>query len=62
LLLEIYGAGAGPTPAALGEMAALVWKLMRDGRLQANLATVALADIEAAWQRPLHGQRLVVVP
>jgi len=60
--LEICGAGAGLTPEAVGEGSSLAWDLIRAGKLRADIEAVPLKDIEAAWQRALHGQRLVIVP
>jgi len=60
--LEIYGASAGLTPEAVSEGTRLVWDLIRAGQLKADIEAVPLQDIESAWQRQLHGQRLVIVP
>ena len=60
--LEICGAGAGLTPEAIGEGTTIVWDLIRAGKLHADVEAVPLQDIESAWQRDLHGQRLVIVP
>jgi NADPH:quinone reductase-like Zn-dependent oxidoreductase len=60
--LEICGAGAGLTPEAIREGTTMVWDLIRAGKLHADVEAVPLKDIEAAWQRDLHGQRLVIVP
>jgi NADPH2:quinone reductase len=32
------------------------------GQLRIDTKAVPLADIEAAWQRDMHGRRLVVIP
>jgi hypothetical protein len=32
------------------------------GRLRIDRERVALRDIESAWQRDVHGRRLVVIP
>jgi NADPH2:quinone reductase len=32
------------------------------GQLRVDTERVPLADIEDAWQRELHGRRLVVIP
>ncbi len=60
--LEIYGGATGLTPAALAEGSKQVWELIRAGKLRAEVEAVPLKDIETAWQREVHGKRLVIVP
>lgn len=61
--LEIYGAAAGLTPAAMAEGAQQVYDLILAGQLTMEIEQVPLREIEAAWQRSdFQGKRLVVIP
>jgi len=61
--LEIMGASAGLTPEAIGEGTAMIWDLLREGKLHLDIIQMPLSDIENAWNRTdLHGKRIVIVP
>lgn len=61
--LEISGGAAGITPEAMGEGTNMVWDLLKQGKLRAELELVPLRDIERAWQRTdISGKRIVIVP
>lgn len=61
--LEIYGAAAGLTPAAMAEGAQQVYDLILAGQLHMEIERVPLREIEQAWQRTdFQGKRLVVIP
>jgi NADPH:quinone reductase-like Zn-dependent oxidoreductase len=61
--LEIIGGGAGLTPEAISEGAALAWDWIKAGKIQAEVEAVPLKDVERAWSRTdLHGKRIVLVP
>ena len=61
--LELSGSGLGSvTPAEMAaEVPALLAQAAR-GAITIDHAVVPLAEIEAAWQRPGDGRRIVVVP
>lgn len=61
--LELYGAGAGLSAAAMAEGTAQVWQMISKKQLQIDIETVPLQDIEQVWQRTeFQGKRIVVIP
>ena len=62
--LEILGAGTGSLPPAdvMGDAFQQLMTYAIGGNLRIATERVPLADIESAWQRTLHGRRLLVIP
>jgi len=62
--LEVYGSGGGSIPhTAILDVFPRLWALAADGTLRIDTEPVALADVEAAWQREdLRGRRVVLIP
>jgi len=62
--LELSGSGGGSVPhQAIFEAFPKVWTLAASGTLRIRTETVALADVESAWQRrDLDGRRIVILP
>ena len=61
--LEISGAGSGLTPETMAEGTAVMWELLKAGKLHLDIIRIPLKDIESAWTRTdLHGKRIVIVP
>lgn len=61
---ELYGSGGGSIPhTAIFDAFPKLWTLAADGTLHVDTETVALADVEHAWQREdVRGRRIVFVP
>ena len=63
--LELYGSGGGGTMprTAIFDTLPKLWALAAGGGLPIETETVALADVENAWQRKdLGGRRIVLIP
>jgi NADPH2:quinone reductase len=60
--LQIIGASAGVVAAEVSGLAKQVHQWIANGEVQAEVERVALSDIGAAWTRPVHGKRLVIMP
>jgi len=62
--IEIYGSGGGSMPhTAILDTFPQLWALAAAGKLRIETETVALADVEQAWQRKdVSGRRLAIIP
>lgn len=63
--IEIYGSGGGGSipHTAILETFPKLWALAAEGALHIDTESVALADVESAWQRQgVSGRRIVIVP
>jgi NADPH2:quinone reductase len=63
--IEIYGSGGGGSipHTAIFETFPKLWELAAAGALRIDTESVALADVESAWQRQgVPGRRIVIVP
>jgi NADPH:quinone reductase-like Zn-dependent oxidoreductase len=61
--ISIYGSGGGGIPhTAIFETFPKLWELAASGKLRIDVEPVPLSEIESAWRREVHGQRMVVIP
>ena len=60
--LVVMGANSGIVAEDVPQLAVQVYDWITKGELHAEVERVALTDIERAWNRPMHGKRLVVMP
>jgi NADPH2:quinone reductase len=60
--LTIMGTAGIPRREVLTDALQQVMTHAAQGRLRIDRERVALRDIESAWQRDVHGRRLVVIP
>ncbi|WKB36130.1 zinc-binding alcohol dehydrogenase family protein [Terrilactibacillus sp. S3-3] len=61
--LEIAGGSAGATPEAIAAGTDQVWKWIKEKKLQVEIETVPLSQIEDVWKRAdFQGKRIVIIP
>jgi NADPH2:quinone reductase len=60
--LTILGTAGIPPREVLTDALQQVMNHAAQGLLSVDIERVALRDIEGAWERDVHGRRLVVIP
>lgn|SRR5699024_9264850 len=61
--LEIIGGASGLTAESILEASNIIWEWAKEEKLQMDIETVSLQDIESIWQRKdFQGTRIVITP